>query len=179
MFGTLSYLYANTIMRHRTYEKMKHMSYYDSLTELHNRNSYMGDLKNLQTERPRELGVVFMDVNGLKSINDTYGHEAGDACLKFVSRKLAAYFGEYRLYRLGGDEFLALCAGISRTEFDKRLQSLTESVCENGRLAASIGSEWSADVSNVNELIGRADKKMYEVKRRYYCDYIAPEADNK
>lgn len=179
LFGTLSYLYANTIMRHRTYEKMKHMSYYDSLTELHNRNSYMGDLKNLQTERPRELGVVFMDVNGLKSINDTYGHEAGDACLKFVSRKLAAYFGEYRLYRLGGDEFLALCAGISRTEFDKRLQSLTESVCENGRLAASIGSEWSADVSNVNELIGRADKKMYEVKRRYYCDYIAPEADNK
>lgn len=179
LFGTLSYLYANTIMRHRTYEKMKHMSYYDSLTELHNRNSYIGDLKNLQTERPRELGVVFMDVNGLKSINDTYGHEAGDACLKFVSRKLAAYFGEYRLYRLGGDEFLALCAGISRTEFDKRLKSLEESVCENGRLAASIGSEWSSDVSNVNELIGRADKKMYEVKRRYYCDYIAPEADNK
>ena len=52
-------------------------------------------------------------------------------------------------------------------------------VCENGRLAASIGSEWRSDVSNVNELIGRADKKMYEVKRRYYCDYIAPGADNK
>ena len=150
---------------------------YDFLTGLPMRN--LGERLTAEFMQTHDGCLVFLDMDNLKKINDLYGHKAGDRALKLLGGLLADYHEAAVACRLGGDEFLALCAGISRTEFDKRLQSLTESVCENGRLAASIGSEWSADVSNVNELIGRADKKMYEVKRRYYCDYIAPEADNK
>ncbi|MBS1399840.1 MAG: diguanylate cyclase [Firmicutes bacterium] len=169
LFSTLSYLYANTIMRHRIYEKMRHMSYFDSLTELYNRNSYIHDLKKLQAAVPRVLGVVFVDINGLKGINDTYGHERGDEVLRFVSGKFSKAFGEYKRYRLGGDEFLTLCPDISQAEFQKRIAAFHDEIFLNGRLAAAIGFNWSDCVTDLNEIIGRADKSMYKDKEEYYC----------
>ena len=168
LFSTLSYLYANTIMRHRIYEQMKRLSYYDSLTGLHNRNSYIQDLKSLREEKPRVLGVVFADVNGLKEINDTYGHEQGDEVLRFVGEKISELFGEYRRYRLGGDEFLALCPGIGREDFERRTAALKESLLLESVPAAAVGAAWSDEIKALKDTIGQADKDMYKDKRVYH-----------
>lgn len=166
LFAALSYLYANAIARERLYEKMRRMSYFDSLTGLHNRNSYINDLKKLKKGAPpRSLGVVFLDVNGLKSVNDSLGHEKGDEVLRFVSGKFSEIFGEYKCYRLGGDEFITLCPDIGEEEFSRRTSALREKILSGGHLAAAVGAKWSDAVSDIEEIIAAADKDMYEDKR--------------
>jgi len=69
----------------------------------------------------KSIGVLYCDVMGLKKENDSFGHGAGDALLIRASKCLQRGFGEYALFRIGGDEFLVLCEGISREELSERV----------------------------------------------------------
>lgn len=88
------------------YDLIRNLAYHDGLTNLGNRTSYLEQLSRYEETRIHKLGMVFLDVNNLKQVNDNLGHEEGDRLLKLSAEVIASTFGKYgKSYRIGGDEF--------------------------------------------------------------------------
>lgn len=112
---------ANNITKRKILEdKLKYLSYTDSLTELYNRSYFEEKIKELNEERYLPLGVIMGDVNGLKLVNDTFGHLEGDKLLKAISQVLKNVCEDKGfVFRWGGDEFIML------------IPNCNEDLCEN------------------------------------------------
>ena len=89
---TVSYFISSKITNHRLMVELEHASRHDALTGLHNRNACMEKIDFL-TKYSSSVGIVYADVNGLKEINDTLGHQAGDAALRQAARLLTKCYG--------------------------------------------------------------------------------------
>ena len=115
------------------------------------------------------FGIFFIDVNGLKTINDTHGHLAGDNLLKDVAATLQELNdGSLEIYRIGGDEFMIIAPTISREEFEKLGEALHE-LCERpNRAHFAIGSCHSEEVEDIRKAMQKADARMYVHKAAYY-----------
>lgn len=146
----------------------------DPLTGVHNRASIFEELASaLAREVP--VGVVFLDVDRFKSINDTFGHDAGDAVLTGVAAALTAAVREGdAVGRVGGDEFLVVCPQVASPDAVLDLASRIHSAVSSslggpgGHLScgASIGVAWIAERSvTAEEAAARADAAMYAAKR--------------
>jgi two-component system cell cycle response regulator len=142
----------------------------DSLTKLGNRRAFQDDLA-AEIERRNRSGSVFslmaIDLDGLKRINDTHGHQAGDAHLRSAAARLDATVGTLgTVYRTGGDEFMVLLPGSRNwhaIELAHRIQSATTSPA--GVRALSIGVTETGGTEHRQELVRRADLALYEAKR--------------
>ncbi|MGO0806995.1 GGDEF domain-containing protein, partial [Clostridioides difficile] len=99
--------------------KLNYMSYYDFLTGAYNRNKYIKYIDNFQKGKVKSIGVVFVDINGLKDINDNFGHANGDSAIVSACVIIKKYFHSYNVYRIGGDEFVVLCEDISKQLFEE------------------------------------------------------------
>jgi len=149
----------------------------DELTGLYNRRGFLtfaeGQFK-LACSGRRELLVVFADVDGLKAINDRYGHSEGDQALKKAAEVLLTVFRDTDVVaRLGGDEFVVLAldctpAGLVRinAHFDKLLRTLND-LDKPWKLSISVGAVHvdSRHQLSIEELLGKADGIMYDQKR--------------
>ena len=158
-------------------EKLLRISTTDELTGLYNRRAYETDLKEflLSEEVEEEFTFVSIDVNGLKQVNDNTGHDAGDELLKGAASCMRQILGPYgRVYRIGGDEFVALLYTGSKNFEDIKKDFLYEIESWRGRLvpkmALSLGYASSKDYpeESVRELSKRADAMMYVEKKKYY-----------
>ena len=148
----------------------------DKLTELYSRRAYELTLSDLDSQPLQEdFCFVSMDVNGLKTINDTHGHQAGDLLLKGAAQCMLKCFGPVgRVFRYGGDEFAALIL-IKPLEVPS-LKEYMDSLCrewsrENQMtLRVSVGFALLRDhpQSNIRDLEALADQEMYAEKARYY-----------
>jgi diguanylate cyclase (GGDEF)-like protein len=108
-------------------------------------------------------------VTGLKKVNDSMGHDAGDKLLLKACACLKEAFEGYSHFRIGGDEFLVLCAGIAEEEMKKRTEQLREIAKEN-EVVIAVGMVWSPHCRNgIDRLLMEADERMYEDKRAYYA----------
>lgn len=169
---TLCYFYMSTVHRIENEKKLTLLSFHDALTGLYNRNRYMSDIAFLGA-REGSLGVVFMDVNDLKLVNDRYGHGRGDEALRICAAKMRAALGGADLYRIGGDEFVALAVDVEEDVFvamvDRLEQTLKVEEDEAG-LFVSVGARWSPDCSSVEALLTAADQDMYEKKRSFHAE---------
>ncbi len=153
-----------------------HLSNTDQLTGGMNRMAYGTALADLSANTlDDDFVYVSVDLNGLKQINDTYGHMAGDELISKASKCLSDVLGEYgNVYRIGGDEFAALIhaeAGSIDLILDK-LHSAAKD-CKGQRingLSLSVGYASYQEFPNASmeELIKIADNRMYEAKRAYY-----------
>jgi diguanylate cyclase (GGDEF)-like protein/PAS domain S-box-containing protein len=149
----------------------------DELTDCHNRASIVRALEEHVAcgERAAERAVVFVDVDRFKTVNDLYGHAAGDELLSIVAQRLrSAVRQEDMVGRIGGDEFLVLCPGIGGPDEALRLaERLALAQGKDVRLAKgsialrlSIGVAWSSgEDADADELVAQADHAMYESKR--------------
>ena len=167
MLRTLCYFLMLSIERSEDEEQLAHLSYHDTLTSFYNRNRYMKDSEALQNSGI-PVGLVYLDVNGLKDLNDKRGHAYGDKILKEASNRMREAFHKADFYRIGGDEFVIICRGIEEQDFQERLQELkalfeADTVCR-----AAIGSQWTAQLQDMNELMSQADACMYEDKKAFY-----------
>ena len=150
----------------------------DGLTGLYNRRAYEKDIACFDAIPPEENFVyVSFDVNGLKKINDTLGHAAGDELLVAAADCLMKAFGANgKLYRIGGDEFAAIIfAGEEQLESMRRdLESLTDNYkgqfVDNFNIACGFAPRWELPMANIIELSKIADKRMYEAKRQFYMN---------
>lgn len=110
--------------------------------------------------------MLYCDVMGLKRVNDTMGHQEGDRLLMRACECLSRQFGEYALFRVGGDEFLGLCPGIRSQELERRVKLLDDDMEENDA-GMAWGYIWEpAYRSEFDDLLAEADRRMYEDKRR-------------
>lgn len=158
-------------------EKIRHMAMHDILTGLPNR-FLMRDRLETVLERVHRYGemaaVLFIDLDGFKNVNDTYGHKAGDDVLKETARRiLTSIRTADTACRIGGDEFLVILSKIENREkagaVSRRIIEMVSrpySACGDRQiLGASIGiSIIPDDGVNIDELVSKADTAMYEVK---------------
>lgn len=141
----------------------------DALTGFKNRKAYYEDIKAIESDPNKSVcpvGVVFADINGLKSINDRVGHEAGDKLIAEIAEEIKDVFADANIYRLGGDEFVVLSFDKNEKIFLDKLKRL-EMNWQRGQSAA-IGSVWLEKAENLERNVALADKQMYRDKSRYY-----------
>lgn len=152
----------------------------DPLTGLFNRATFEQRLRN-EIERARRYGrefaLVLFDVDGLKTVNDRFGHPAGDQVLRYLAQMLRSSLRQSDdIFRLGGDEFAALCPETSRPALENRLPRLEFVVRQsngNAPWADHWGLSWGvaslpAEVQEAEALLALADQRLYECKRAHH-----------
>ena len=158
----------------RQIDEQTRISMTDELTGLNNRRCFDTDIRQYREKEPEENLVVFsIDVNGLKETNDTSGHVAGDELLVAAAECLTKVIGPIgKVYRTGGDEFLAVAASDTP---DKILDEIKLLASEwhgtyEERLSLSIGyaSHREYPDADLQSLENLADQMMYQDKKRYY-----------
>jgi len=168
---------------HNTYakeiEQQKQLEFFaktDSLTGLKNRNSYILFVEQIQaSDQPGPMGLLFADLNGLKYVNDTYGHAEGDELIKQMAGLLSENFRRESCYRIGGDEFVVTMQGIPRDVFQSRCSSFRQSVHSQYPPIASIGYAWREACSSMDRLLKDAELEMYrdkEYNHRVYPEFM-------
>lgn len=155
--------------KRRLLAELEEMSYIDVLTGLNNRNRYTRVLREYESAPPQTLGVIILDVNGLRAINDTQGFAYGDQVLKRIADILRRHFPRH-IYRIGGDEFTVLCENISREDFRQQVVQLRAAFDGDQLCDVSIGFAWNedADSLDVNALRYHAHEMRRAEKQSYY-----------
>ena len=170
--GLTSFILSSEIANQQNIQKMKIMSSTDLLTGVYNRNAMnnrISDDISGTTPITKPFGVCFVDVNGLKTINDTEGHLAGDNLLKDAASTLNELSSDnIEIYRVGGDEFLVIATDMKRDDFDKFTASLIERAERPGRAHFAVGACHSDEAESIIKAMQTADGRMYEVKAEYY-----------
>ncbi|MDA3851795.1 MAG: EAL domain-containing protein [Spirochaetaceae bacterium] len=162
--------------RHRHQEKIKYMAFYDALTGLPNRAMIGEQLQShIYNKQSEKLAVMLLDLDRFKFINDSYGHDAGDRLLKYVSRKVSTLLREQDFFaRFGGDEFVFICPieNISKSKMigERVLEELREPYKDEMGfdffITGSMGiAIYPKDGTNSDELIRNADISMYKAKQ--------------
>ena len=148
-------------------------AYYDSMTDLLNRRAYTERIEQLAGNMPATCCVVTADVNGLKQINDTLGHSAGDEVIIGAAECLSRCFeGVGDVYRLGGDEFSVITMEPQDNVMQRLLRMKQMAACWKGRFIEGISISYGVATAhgnpNIDSVLRAADRKMYEYKRNYY-----------
>ncbi len=163
-----SYLIAAVIANHQLVSQLEIKSTMDGLTQLLNRNAMNDRVDKLIYDKPDRMGVVLADLNGLKTINDDEGHDAGDKLLIRAATLLKLAFGEYEIYRAGGDEFYVLCPGITEEELKQRVGELLSLANSTPDVSFAVGSVYTDGDYDIRDAMKTADEKMYKNKQEYY-----------
>jgi diguanylate cyclase (GGDEF)-like protein/PAS domain S-box-containing protein len=156
--------------RKKAEEKVEYLSFHDTLTGLYNRAYFEEELKRLDTPRQLPLTIVMGDVNGLKVINDAYGHTKGDEFLVKIAGVLKdAFRDEDILSRWGGDEFITILPRTTYRDAQKivrRIKSLCKKKETEGiPLSISLGIATKKEPEeNIEDVIKKAEDKMYKCK---------------
>jgi diguanylate cyclase len=158
----------------------RHLAAHDELTSLPNRAAFQTHLSTVLNEAAAQgqvFALLYLDLDGFKSINDTHGHAAGDELLRIVAARLAgAVRAEDMVSRIGGDEFACLLWATppSRKAVSRLASTLFDAVSAPFQIGVlkltvcpSIGiAMWPADGQTAESLLARADTAMYSAKRR-------------
>jgi diguanylate cyclase (GGDEF)-like protein len=146
-------------------ERLSHQAFTDELTGLGNRWSFEQDLDKEVTRSHRSqtpLTLAVIDLDGLKSVNDTLGHPAGDQMLRRTAQALrSALRKSDRAYRIGGDEFAVILLDTAAADPDDLVGRIEEA--GSGRISLGIAS-WPPD--RLDSLVAKADERLYERRRR-------------
>jgi len=163
---------ATAIERKSSEEKIKHLSFHDALTGLYNRAYLEEELERYNFPRYYPLSIVMIDINGLKVINDTFGHQEGDRLLQHLSQVLVSVSrrGDI-LARIGGDEFAIILPSTSKDQAYNFCQRIKKACQQDKikpiylRLNISLGhATQEREYKDISSLFKVADRKMYQDK---------------
>ena len=156
-------------------------AYTDSMTGAGNKAAYLDYVKELNrriNEGVAAFAVAVFDINGLKSINDNYGHECGDRIIADAAESIRRVFGGEQLFRIGGDEFIAVLGETSGSELSDRFSRLRSDVesfnAFEKRYSMTLAFAWGGAVyrpgedSDFKDVFKRADEAMYANKDEFY-----------
>ena len=163
---SLCFFIKTAMEREKEKTKLKNLSYVDSLTYAQNRNHFNEYIEQNRNKELHSLGVIYLDLNGLKEINDKMGHIAGDTLIITASYALQEIFLD-NSYRVGGDEFVVIEQDVSELLFFDQYAKLLKRMKEL-EISVATGYVWKETCSNLSETLQEADQKMYEDKKRYY-----------
>ena len=151
--------------------KLRHEATHDALTGVLNRRAFRGRLAVEAAQSDAAFALILCDMDNLKRVNDTLGHEAGDLALRLLADALRTGLRRDDAYRLGGDEFAVVLAGASELDAERVLRRLQHAVSRAARppistIEASFGLAVYEPGETADRLVARADAILYEAKRR-------------
>ena len=117
------------------------------------------------------MGVVFADLNGLKTTNDADGHDAGDCLLKEAAFILKSVFDGCEIYRAGGDEFVVVATEKSKEELESCVEKLRKHSADPENVSFALGFYFNENGGDIRIAMREADSRMYEDKKRFYDRY--------
>ena len=181
--GELTFSFKEMVARIKSHQKLlEKLAYQDSLTKVKNSASYSRATealdKDIEKGTVKRFGVVMLDVNYLKEVNDNYGHISGDIVLCKVAEIICEAFIDDFVYRIGGDEFVVILED-ERTDKIKDCLAFMDRLIEHNnatadrafmKLSVSYGSAvyHSKKDGSYDDVYRRADKRMYEMKNRIH-----------
>jgi len=139
--------------------KPNNLVYWDTLTKVKTRTYYERVMK--RNYLPRSCIVAYVDVNGLKRVNDTYGHNKGSTLLRSTARKIGELAGVHDVCRIGGDEFIAIFFNQKDAEALNTIPHI------------SYGTYRKEQYEDMSSAIIKADRIMYAQKKAYYAKQSA------
>ncbi len=166
-----SFWIAAFIANHHLLSKLEQKSATDVLTQVENRNAmveYISGFTSGVVIPPEQMGVVFVDLNGLKVINDEEGHSEGDKLLIRASSLIKVVFAGSRIFRSGGDEFVVFCENITEVKLSELVSQLKVMAETTSDVSIAVGSAWRRGGYDINDAIKNADELMYQDKKAYY-----------
>lgn len=168
--------YERQILMEEERNKANELAHKDNLTGIGNRQSFTEEIDALANKPiADDLVIMMLDINGLKTVNDTFGHQAGDEliCGTTACMQLAFYsFGN--IYRIGGDEFIAIlhCSDERAKNAIAQFEQLTDNwegkLVKELHVAVGFASHSSSPTSSINDLMKKADQAMYKDKTNFY-----------
>lgn len=175
-----SFIIAAVISNHQLVSRLEEKSTIDALTQVNNRNAMNERVNRLisgEEALPEVMGVVFADLNGLKSVNDDEGHDAGDKLLSRAAALLKLAFGDYEIYRAGGDEFLVFCPDITEEKLAQQTSQLRALADSTPDVSFAVGTVYCSGGYEITKAMQMADERMYLDKKEYYR--LHPERDRR
>lgn len=139
----------------------------DSLTGLLNRNAYDSDVEQLRSADIGAVVCVYADMIGLHEVNNHLGHKQGNRMLCEFADAARAFFGDDRLYRIGGDEFVIISSAHTEAQTRKQLNYMRERLHTQG-CEISVGVASSESTSDLPKIIEQAENEMRREKKEYY-----------
>ena len=149
-------------------EKLAHQAIRDGLTGVYNRQYFQQQMEKYDALQ-EEMMIAVIDLDGLKEVNDTYGHMTGDRMIQATAQALQQYACENTVVaRIGGDEFAVIKPNCNYNEFEqyiKKVHGYLSNIHE--KIQMSVGSAYAQNAySRMNELLHEADLQMYEQKKQ-------------
>lgn len=164
------------------HDEVIQLALYDHLTGLPNRYAFKKEVSRRMDASTNELIILFVDLDGFKQVNDTYGHEIGDQLLRELSQRVQIIAAEKNglVARYGGDEFLVLFDQMNDQELERIVQRLLEEIGREYQfnaistlVTASIGiSIYPRDGTTIEQVLKSADTAMYEAKNKGKNQYV-------
>ena len=166
MLQIVGHFIISCLKRRNLFMEMQEMSYHDQLTKLGNR--FAMDKFVAECNHEESFGVIYCDITGLKRVNDTEGHKAGDRLILRASDSIKEVLGGYGLFRIGGDELLALCPRIEKDDLFNKASEL-KTVAQTHSVILAVGAVWQDKTEgDIDKLLTKAERLMYEDKSSYY-----------
>lgn len=166
MLKILGYFMVSSIRRRNLLNQLQKISNEDALTGLKNRHALNSYMQNLKADGG--IGVVYADITGLKRVNDNEGHLAGDQLILRAAKCFSSAFKDYMVFRIGGDELLAVCSPISKEKLEQNADLLRKST-ESHNVNLAVGTVWQENGKvDMDLLLSVSEKEMYKEKSAYY-----------
>lgn len=146
--------------------EMSYMNTHDDLTDLGNRFAY-NVTKHMIDGLDVSVGVCFIDINGIKVINDEKGHEEGDNVIRETADLVASVFKKKYCYRIGGDQFLVIVPQISKDHFEELVEKLKK---KSKKVSFAVGAIWADNAKDLSAMLNQVDKIMYADKAAFYSE---------
>ena len=168
---TTTFILSSEIYNNLLLDRLKELSSIDMLTGVMNRNemnNYIDRLREEEDQKKETIGIIFADLNGLKRVNDRYGHTAGDDVLKEAADVLKDIFNVSEIFRAGGDEFTIISTGLTKEELERKTEEIRAAEEKYEKLSFALGNCLADEETDILTALRLADERMYEDKRLYY-----------
>ncbi|WP_130803108.1 sensor domain-containing diguanylate cyclase [Acinetobacter ihumii] len=177
-WGLVQVALTDITARKKAENYLEYLGKHDVLTKLYNRSFFTEELNRLERSILRPVSCIFLDMNGLKEVNDQLGHDVGDGLLRRVGSVLtqAIQNTTYTASRIGGDEFVVLMPGTDETAVLVMLQTIQElfnidnQYYSSQPISMSFGSATTLENESIESMLKRADQQMYQRKKHFYQD---------
>lgn len=168
-----TFFLASELSGYQMVDRLKVLSSMDMLTGVYNRNEMNNRVDRLSEgeDEGRPIGVVFADPNGLKHVNDSEGHLAGDLLLKNAAMLLQNVFVGHEIYRAGGDEFMIIVKDAVPQVLEYQVERVKKQAGAYQNVSFAVGYCCEENARNVRHALKMADERMYEDKKRYYEEF--------